>query len=201
MQRRKIRIYFFSLLAIQRHALFVRSGNGLKRIKFAHIHGKADNILYFPFWRIKTEISGVKLDSYADLVRVANIPKKIQKKWNDIEFRFWALAFKMRPHTFLQLSRNITFSQPREKLIPDFPDARLHPVTLPVTEAVESLKINLANFIKPRKKLFPLLGNIKIRPKTYLLVYIPFEARHHDFIQPAFHLIINKNHISLARNL
>lgn len=177
------------------------SGNGLKRIKFAHIRGEGDNIIYFPFWRIKTEISGIKLDSYADLVRVANIPKKIQKKWEDIEFRFWALAFKVRPRTFLQLSRNITFSQPREKLIQELPDATLHPVTLPVKEAVESLKINLANFIKPRKKIYPLLGDIKIRPKSYLLVYIPFEIRHHEFIQPAFHLSINKNQISLARNL
>jgi hypothetical protein len=177
------------------------SGNGLKRIKFAHIRGEGDNLIYFPFWRIKTDISGVKLDSYADLVRVANIPKKIQKKWNDIEFRFWALAFKVRPRTFLQLSRNITFSQPREKFIPELPDARLHPVTLPVKEAVESLKINMANFIKPRKKIYPLLRDITIRPKSYLLVYIPFEVRHHEFIQPEFHLVINRNQISLARNI
>ena len=183
------------------NSVWKSSGNGLKSIKFAHIRGEGDNIIYFPFWRIKTEISGIKLDSYADLVRVANIPKKIRKKWNDIEFRFWTLAFKVRPRIFLQLSRNITFSQPRDKFISELPDARLHPVTLPVTEAVESLKINLANFIKPRGKLYPLLGDIKIRPKSYLLTYIPFEVRHHEFIHTAFHLVINKNHISLAGNL
>jgi len=183
------------------NSVWKASGNGLKSIKFAHIHGQGDNIIYFPFWRIETEISGVNLNSYADMVRVANIPKKIQEKWEDIEFLFWAVAFKVRPCTFLQLSRNITFSQPREKLIPELPDARLQPVTLPVKEAVESLKINLANFIKPREKIYPLLGDIKIRPKSYLLVYIPFEIRHREFIQSAFHLVINKKHISLAGNL
>jgi len=81
------------------------------------------------------------------------------------------------------------------------PDCDLHPVNLPVKEAVESLKINLAGFMKPAKKLFPKLPSISIKPKSFLLVYIPFNTGHHEFIQPEFNMAINKNMLIMAKNL
>ena len=49
------------------------AGNGFKRLKFACIPEKEDNIIYMPFWRIKTDISGIALNSYSDLAKVANL--------------------------------------------------------------------------------------------------------------------------------
>jgi ribosomal protein L37AE/L43A len=177
------------------------TANGFKKLKYAILPANQKNVIYLPFWRIKADVTGITLNSYADLVRIANIPKAIQKKWEDLEFRFWALAFKVRPQVFLRLARNITLAQPQEKLVGRLPDTRLHPVTLPIEEAIESLTLNLAGFMKPQKDLFPILRDITIKPKSYLLVYIPFIEQHHEFVHPEFHLSINKNQLELASNL
>jgi ribosomal protein L37AE/L43A len=177
------------------------TANGFKKLKFAILPANQENIIYLPFWRIKADVTGITLNSYADLVRIANIPKAIKKKWEDAVFHFWALAFKVRPQVFLRLAHNITLAQPREKLVRELPDTRLHPVTLPIEEAIESLTVNLAGFMKPQKDLFPILRDITIKPKSYLLVYIPFIEQHHEVIYPEFHLSINKNQLELASNL
>ncbi|MBW1958067.1 MAG: hypothetical protein JRI63_05975 [Deltaproteobacteria bacterium] len=66
---------------------------------------------------------------------------------------------------------------------------------------IESLTVNLAGFMKPQKDLLPILRDITITPKSYLLVYIPFIEQHHEVIHPEFHLSINKNQLELASNL
>jgi ribosomal protein L37AE/L43A len=174
---------------------------GFKKLKFGFIPSKEKNIMYLPFWRIKAEVTGITLNSYGDMVRISNIPKVVQKKWDDLEFRFWAPAFKVSPRVFMHLGRNITLAQPKEKPVAELPDVPLHPVTLPIEEAVESLFITLAGLVKPQKDLLPLLDDITIKPRTYLLVYIPFIEQHHEFFQPEFHLTVNKNQLKFASNL
>jgi predicted RNA-binding Zn-ribbon protein involved in translation (DUF1610 family) len=175
--------------------------NGFKQIRFSIMPTKDENVIYLPFWRIKADVKGITLNSYADLVRIANLPRAIQKNWEDKEFRFWSPAFKVRPRVFMRLGRNITLSQPMGRMLREFPDARIHSVTLAMKDAVESLIINLASFMKPQKELFPLLKDITIEPKSYLLIYIPFVEHHHEFIQPTLCLTLNKKQLSLASNL
>ncbi|MCP4113344.1 MAG: hypothetical protein GY749_48740 [Desulfobacteraceae bacterium] len=174
---------------------------GLKKLIFSVLQGTGDNDVYLPFWRIKTDISGIILDSYANLVRIANMPKAVQEGWDDIRFHFWALAFKVPPQSFLRLGSNVTLAQPNGELLPELPDAPVYPVTLPVTEAVESLKISLSNFMKPRRGLLPRLPHITMKPKSFLLVYVPFKETHHDFIHPEYQLTVNKNMLRMGGNL
>ena len=173
----------------------------LKKINFAHIPNQSDTVIYLPFWRIKANITGLQLDSYADLVKAANLPFAVQPQWHEDIFRFWALAFKVRPRVFVRLANNMTLAQPRDKMLNAIPKGRLHPVTLPLSEAAESLIINLAGFVKPAKSFYPQLENIKIEPQSFLLVYVPFEVHHHEFIQPDYHLTVNKNMLALSSNL
>jgi hypothetical protein len=175
--------------------------NGFKPLKFSIMQSTDENVIYLPFWRIKADVEGITLNSYADLIRIANLPKVIQRNWEDEEFRFWCPAFKVRPRVFIRLGRSITLSQPMEKMHKELPDARIHPVTLTIKEAVESLIINLASFMKPREDLFPMLKDIVIKPDRYRLVYIPLVEHHHEFIQPKLYLTLNKNQLSLASNL
>ena len=178
------------------------STNGFKKINFARVPGlEGDDIIYMPFWRIKAKISGIDLASYADLVKIANLPVVVQKNWDKIEFYFWISGFKIRPGEFLNLNRRITIAQPREKPVPGLPGSRLYPVTLPVKEAAESLKINLACFAKPQKKILSKIEEINITAKKFLLVYIPFVEKHHELIQPDFKIAINKNRLALSGNL
>ena len=176
-------------------------GKKLKRIKFGKHPVQDNNSIYLPFWLIRPEISGISLKSYADLIKVANIPKVVQPGWENIGFRFWAPAFKVRPKIFMQLSKNMTLAQLHNELIEELPEQRHHPITLPVTEAIESLKVNLASFIKPKNQLAEILHAIDITAKSFVLVYVPFLEKHHEFIQPDLQFAINKNILALSENL
>jgi hypothetical protein len=173
----------------------------LKKLKFAYLPEGGDNIIYLPFYRIKADVYGMELSSYADLIRVANLPKVVQKDWEDRPIHFWAPAFKVRPEDFLRFARNLTLSQPDGKWEHEFPKAQIYPVTMPLTEAVESLKLGLASFMKPQKILFPKLQETEIKPQNFLLIFIPFHERAHQLTQPAFQLNINKNLLRYARHL
>ncbi len=172
----------------------------LKKMKFVCLEGQGEDV-YLPFYRIKVQMSGLALESYADLVKVANLPKVVQEEWKEKEFHFWSPAFKVRPQDFLKFSCNLTLSQPQGEGLSELPDTKPYPVTLPLEEAVESLEINLASFMKPQQILFPRLREIEIRPQSALLVYIPFHQRGMELSQPAFRLRINQNVLRYGRNL
>ncbi len=172
-----------------------------QQTRFAHIPGNFEDPVYLPFWRIRAKIEGLALDSYADLIRIANLPKVVQPEWENRAFRLWSPAFKVRPQTFLNLIKNTTLMQPGNKASSKLPKSALHPVSLPVSEAIETLKINLSGFIKPQRNLLPRLPEIQVQALSYILVYIPFKRGHHDYVNPDLKLSINRNQLSLAGNL
>jgi hypothetical protein len=150
---------------------------------------------------MRADVSGIDLSSYSDLVKVANLPKVVRDDWKDMPFYFWAPAFKVRPDDFIHFSRNLTLFQPQEKGMTEFPKAQYYPVTLSLTEAIESLKLGLASLMKPQRSLFPKLQDIKIRPKDFLLVFVPFHERGNELTQPDYKLRISKNLLKYARLL
>lgn len=157
---------------------------------------KAD--LFLPFWRIKADVSGIPLSSYADLVHLANLPRVTQKGWDQVEFRFWSLAFKLSPKAFLSLSIRMNLTQPREELKSGNPPGSIYPTTLPVSEAVDTLKTSLAGMIKPAETGFAKLPRIYIKALSFVLVYVPFHSGHHEWLQPDYNIAINKNLLSLT---
>ena len=161
--------------------------------------GDGAEVTYLPFWRIGTDVSGIPLKTEADLVRLANLPKVVMPPMEENPFHFWAPAFKVRPRDFLTFSLRTTLTQPRHDLEPKLPGGTLYPVTLPVDEAMESLKLNLASFMKPPRKLYPRLPDIKISPRDLRLVYIPFNRRGQELTHPEFRLRINKTLLSYGR--
>ena len=99
------------------------------------------------------------------------------------------------------LSKNMTLAQLQNELTEELPEHRHHPITLPVTEAIQSLKVNLASFIKPKNQLAEILHAINITAKSFVLVYVPFLEKHHEIIQPDLQFAINKNTLALSENL
>lgn len=179
---------------------------GLEAIRYgclppSTVPGEGAAVLYLPFWRIGTEVTGVRLQTYADLAVLANLPKVHQDSWDSIPFRFWSPAFKIRPQTFLPLATKMTLTEPGRDPDPHLPEGTLYPVNLPVREAAESLKVILADFIKPRQTQYPRLGEIRIRPRAYLLVYVPFIPQHGDLVQPEFRFTIRQSQLAHAGNL
>jgi hypothetical protein len=176
-------------------------GNRLKQLKFARIPANEKNGINLPFWRIKANISGINLQTYADLIRIANLPKVIRDDWDHIPFHFWIPAFKVRPQVFLRLASHITVSQPRGNLAEELPQIRHHPSNLPVDEAIECLQITLASFMKSRKTLIEKVTDVRINAKSVVLVYVPFQDKHHEFVQTEFQLALNKNVLALSKSL
>ncbi len=172
-------------------------GGSLRPVPIGFIpDDKAD--LFLPFWRIKADVSGIPLSSYADLVRLANLPRAMQKGWDQVEFRFWSLAFKLSPKAFLSLSIRMNLTQPGEELKPGNPAGPLYPATLSVAEAVDTLKISLAGMMKPAETGFAKLPQILIKSLRFTLVYVPFRSGHHEWLQPRYSIAINKNMLSLT---
>ena len=183
-------------------SMWQASKQGMSRVNVAHLPNPEDeHIIYLPFWRIKAEVSGIDLNSYADLVQAANLPKAIQPGWDRIPFHFWGPAFKIRPRSFLRLTHHLTLSQPRNHLIAQVPKGSMHPVNLPVSESVETLKLNLAGLLRPKKIVEDRIAQIQVKPCRYQLTYLPFEIRHHDLVQPTFNIAVNQNQLGLAGNL
>ena len=154
--------------------------------------------IFLPFWRIKADVSGIPLSSYADLVHLANLPRVIQKGWDQVEFRFWSLAFKLSPKAFLSLSIRMNLTQPQEE--PKFgnPPGPFYPTTLSVAEAVDTLKTSLAGMMKPVETGFAKLPQVHIKALRFVLVYVPFRSGQHEWLHPEYNIAINKNMLSLT---
>lgn len=182
-------------------SLWVHEGKGFKELAFGYIPDGSGPLLYLPFYRIKPEITGIELCSYADLIRVANLPKVVQKGMDERPFYFWSPAFKIRPRDFIRFSMTVTLSQPMENWEPQMPEAEVYPITLPVHEALESLKINLAGFMKPAGLLLPTLAGIQIKPENLALVYFPFQIQRDEIFHPFFQLRTTRNVLDYARRL
>lgn len=179
--------------------LWQATADGFKNVNFVTLKtAPQDGLRYFPFWRIAARVSGIELSSYADLAKLANLPVAIQPHWQHAAFRFWTPAFGLRPKTFLRIATQATLAPPLEKFTRDLPPAAVASVTLPVEEALDSLKIMLAGFAKPARRLLPQLADIGIQPQRYLLAYLPFETGRLEFIQPDLKLVINRAHIGLV---
>jgi DNA-directed RNA polymerase subunit RPC12/RpoP len=156
---------------------------------------------HLPFWQITCSLAEISLKTYADLVKVANLPMVVQKSFEEREFRFWVPAFKLRAQAFLRLAESLTLIQAQEMLEPSLPAERHHSVTLPVEEACESLKVVLAGFLKPRRRVADVLSRISIHPTHFRLAYLPFLEDQHDLLQPQTQVAVNKNLLSLSSNL
>jgi DNA-directed RNA polymerase subunit RPC12/RpoP len=177
------------------------SSERLTRVGTDVMEGSEPDAFFIPFWQITCELSGIDLRNLADLARLANLPKAVGRSLQAHEFRFWAPAFKVRPQAYLRLAESLTLNQGQNGLAPALPPGRHHPVTLPVEEACESLKVVLAGFMKPRKLVAEMLPFITIHPTHFRLAYLPFQENQHDYIQSRIQIAVNKNLLNLSRNL
>jgi len=156
---------------------------------------------YLPFWRISAELTGVKLSSFADFLRLTNHPMVIRGQHEQMEHSFWIPAFKLRPKYFLKTAKNITVSQYR---IPgkstDMPK-NLYPVTMPLTEAVQSLKTVLTSAAVNKKKFMSSLPRIKTTGPRAELVYLPFHQLGQDLVQDHTSVTINGKTLYYGRTM
>ncbi len=173
----------------------------LDRIRFRSARPETPEDVLIPFWKVTAGIGGMDLASYEDLIRLGNLPKVIQPETPHQDIFFWAPAFKIRPKIFLRISRQLTLDQPAPGLDKRIRKNQHLPITLPATEAIQSIKITLASLARPLKDHLQNLAAARIKPTEVSLIFLPFEAHHHEFIHRGLNLAINTNVLKLSGNL
>ena len=171
------------------------------RVGLAVFPGEAPGTVYLPFWRITASTTGIEINSFADFIRVTNQPKVVQRQWEDQPMSYWCPAFKIRPSIFVRLIGQATITAKDFSTEETVPKHGLHPVTMPRSEAVQSMKLTLAGLALTKKDTFPLLPQVDFIVKDATLVYLPFEDRGPDLVQQEMHLSINKKALEYGRYL
>lgn len=195
--------HFNSLVLVCRNCqtLWKTRGNKLGKIKYTSEKPKQPHDVMIPFWKIKADLSPIVMKTYADLVRMGNLPKAIQPEWENQTLYFWAPAFKLQPKIFMRLSTQFAIAQPDPPLEKKIRKNIHLPITLPSAEAIQSIKITLASLVRPLKDHLPDLSKAKVVPREIGLVFLPFEPRHHEYFNPNLNIAINKNILALSGNL
>jgi hypothetical protein len=177
------------------------SNSKFVQVNFLKVPGKGENTVYLPFWKISATAEGVKINSFADFIRLTNQPRVVEKEWEGQDMSFWSPAFKIRPKVYLNLSRQFTISQQNFRTEEEIPKKNLYPVTLPQTEAAQSMKITLASSALNKKMVLPNLPRIRFDIKDSTLVYLPFTDTGHEMVQQHLRISINKNTLEFGRQL
>ncbi len=165
------------------------------------IPAKGSDFVYLPFWRIGSDISGIKLSTYADLIRVANLPKAIKKEWETEDFAFWTPAFRVHPHLFLRVAKQVTITPFLGTLEPRAPEGSVHPVNLPLVEAVQTLKVVLATFGTPKRTIFQKLPEISVAPRKAKLVFVPCTPRGGELVQEELGIAVSKQALIYGKDV
>ncbi len=165
--------------------------DGLKKLGLAHLPGDSKTSIYLPFWRIQAEVEQFQLNSFADLIKVANLSKPVRPEDQERPFYFWVPAFRVDSHLFLQIAKHVTLCQPRGELNRSIPDVTTYPVNLHMSEALKSLKTVFADFVGLKEKNFPLLEDIGVKPKRIALVFIPFQTMGSEVVSQEYRVQVN----------
>lgn len=169
-------------------------GGSLQPLNYGVQPGGERSDVYLPFWSMEVSIDGLPLSSRADLVRLANLPRAVRKEWEEETLHFWAPAFHLRPGIFLRLARQLTSTFIEDQMGSKLPrKGECYPVTIEGKVAFESVPFTVAGLAVPKKDVFPLLAQLKVRRGKTTLLYIPFSIRAGDYIQERYGISFRRN--------
>lgn len=170
-------------------------------LSFGLTAGKSKEVLYLPFWQIEATGSPLPLSSYADFIRLTNQPRVLQPGWEQRPLHFWAPAFKIRPDQYLRLATQLTLAQPEFASRVALPPGPLPSVTLPQSEAIQSLIPILAASAIKRLPLYPLLPELAFAIRGIRLHLLPFLTSGYELAQEQTGILINRRALELGRAL
>jgi hypothetical protein len=175
--------------------------NNLERKGFLVLNGNQEATSYLPFWRIKAQVDGLKVQTMADLARLANLPVVVREEWESTGLFFWVPGFKVHASLFLRLARLLTLHQPGDFVDHEEPLDAPQPVSLPVDDASDSITVIIASLIAMKKRIWPSLESVTISQLHADLVYIPFQEQEGDYFNPSFKISVPKNSLKFGQNL
>jgi len=178
--------------------------NQLEKLNFTILASSSKPDSFLPFWKMKIASNGFALKSCADLIRLANLPKVTTPLLETTPLYFWSPAFKINPGSYLRWIRQMTVLQPavEKHANPESISTQmLHPVTLPLTEALEGVRTNIGQLLSDKRRLLHTLAKAKIVLLESELVYHPFIRKNHELIHAGMGLTVDRNALSLAFHL
>lgn len=174
---------------------------GLQRIEWQVQPDEGDIPLHLPFWKVSAEVPAMEISSFADFILRTNQPMVPRPQWHERKMQFWIPAFKLRPKIFLKIARQLTISHWRLHLEQGRNVPNLYPANLPRTEARQAVKVVLAACAASPRKVYPYLPEARIKKAKTSLVYLPFQDKGHDWLQPQTGTVIAKSVLRLGRSL
>jgi hypothetical protein len=155
--------------------------------------------LWAPFWCFGIESSGVRLQTMADLIRLASIPKAILPAMEQAPLSFWLPAFKMEAERFLLLAKLMTAAQTRPTAGDTVPSGSIYPASVSLAEAAEAIPMLLLSMTGMKKNVYRLIADASFSVRSSALVYVPFVRRNYEYIQPDINAAIHVNTLRWAR--
>lgn len=161
--------------------------NQFRQCKMGIAESKKECSIYMPFWKMVVQINGLIEKTYQDQIKRNFRIQPEATEQDRTETIFWSPAFKLVPDAFMQSAKNVSTHNPKFKYKKDFSENRLFPVTLPASEAVESVKLVIAQLAENKENVYHHLPKLQIHPKQAMIVYLPFKIRGMELIQEDMH--------------
>lgn len=183
------------------HTCWAEKGSKFVRVPYSQVVSQTPETIYLPFWRIEVETRGIKMQTFADFLKVTNQPVMVKAQHDNINLEFWIPAVKLRPKIFLKLAKGATLSQEKYPEGAQKLSKPLIPITMPLKEAIQSLKSIVAETTVNRKDVLPQLPNLSISVTRSSLAFLPFENTGHDLVQEHSALSVATSVVQHGRKL
>ena len=190
-----------ALLCIKCSKAWIGRETALEPLEFQISPGYEPGDIPIPFWRFEACARRFPLRTYADLVRLTNLPRAILPGMENQKLFFWIPAFKSSPELFLRLAKLMTINQKSENCMSTLSEAEYYPVTLPAEEAFKAIPIVLGDLGPSRKALLPQLGDNPFGLVSCNLTYIPFASTRCELVEKRFKFAVQSNALKWARFL
>lgn len=177
------------------------SNKNFAEIKFFTCPDSEQNITYLPFWQLKVKVTGFQLETYADLIKMANLPRADSKKWTETPFNFYAPAFKLNPALFLRWCRQLTATPPPNNLIRELPLSKIHQVTLSVNEALESSLLTMVSLISNKSYIAEMISSSNFTLEDSSLVLHPFKMKAGELIHTKLGFPMDINALNMGAHI
>jgi hypothetical protein len=173
----------------------------LYHIRVESFGSRAQADVYIPFWKLSVQFSHMACSTYADLIRIVNMPRPNPGVDNRQNLYFYVPAFKVYPKIFLRLARQITIPQIVPSPAAKIADVLFYPVNLPLQEGLQAVPPVLMYISKEKTAMREKLVNEKLRLKSFSLVFIPFRKIGPDFVQMELGFSVPEGSLKFGRRL
>ncbi|HOC18784.1 MAG TPA: hypothetical protein PKK95_10970 [Vicinamibacterales bacterium] len=158
---------------------------------------------HLPFWRAEARAAA----TWADFVRLVNLPRVVQAAWEREPLGFWFPAFAAHPDQFLRAAQTLTCarpgrreaaateqaSTPAEQAPASLQPRKCRAVTLPEAALDEALFVLLASLGHARRGMREILAGIDLHVHERRLVYVPARFNGRELVNPELGLTVQRS--------